>query len=200
MGHVDYTSYALIEGRSEMFLYWNAAKPEALEGHKAVSRYIANFFAAFLTEDPESQVFLSQDPKESIPGSTMTLEHRPAAPVAITYEEFVQAVLAGRADQAIDEVRALRETEPDHILLQETYLQRLVWSLSNTWGLSEEAMPIIRFTAELYPSSVRAQRMLAEVHVDLREYAPAIEVYRALLGRNPEDKYILSRLEWLRSQ
>ncbi len=200
MGHVDFTSYALIEGRSEMVGYWAAPEPEAVEGHKAVSRYISNFFAAFLTQDAESLVFLSQDPNESVPGSTMTLEHLPATPASITYEEFVQAVLAGQAYQAIDEVRALRETEPDHILLQETYLQRLVWSLSNTWGLSEEAMPIIRCTAELYPSSVRAQRMLAEGHIDGGDYAAAIEVYSRLLERDPDNSFLRSRLEWLRRQ
>jgi pimeloyl-ACP methyl ester carboxylesterase len=200
MGHVDYTSYALIESRSDMRGYWAAAEPEAVEGHKTVSRYIANFFAAFLTEDPESLAYLSQDPNESIPGSTMTLEYRPAAPTSITYEEFVQAVIAGQADHAIDEVRALRGTEPDHILLNETYLERLVWSLRDTWGLTEEAMPVIRFRAELYPSSVGAQRMLAEGHIDVGDYPAAIEVYSSLLERNPKDSRSRSRLEWLRNQ
>ena len=200
MGHVDYTSYALIEGRSEMPLYLGAAKPEAVEGHKAVSRYISNFLAAFLTQDRESRAFLAQDPKESMPGSTMTLEHRPAAAASITYEQFVQAVLAGQADQAIDEVRELRESQPDHILLNKTYLQRLVWSLRYTWGLTEEAMPVIRFRAELYPSSVGAQRMLAEGYIDSGDYPAAIEVYSTLLERNPDDSHIRSRLELLRNQ
>lgn len=130
---MDYTSYALIEGRREMIGYWGAAEPEAVQGHKAVSRYISNFFAAFLTQDLESRAFLLQDPRELIPGTVMTLEHRPAASASITYEEFVQAVLAGQADYAIDEVRKLRASQPDHVLLNETYLERLVWSLRNTW-------------------------------------------------------------------
>jgi predicted Zn-dependent protease len=198
MGHADYTSYALIEGRNEMQGY-SATTPEALEGHKAVSHYVANFFAAYLTQDAESLAFL-QDPKESNPGSTMTLEHRPAAPASIAYEEFVQAVIAGQADQAIDEVRALRETEPDHIFLKETYLGRLVYSLGGTWGLAEEVMPVIEFWAELYPSSARAQIMLAEGHIDVGDYPAAIEVYSRLLERNPDDSFSRSRLEWLRNQ
>ena len=199
MGHADYTSYALIEGRNEMQGY-SAATPEALEGHKAVSHYVANFFAAYLTQDAESLAFLSRDPKESNPGSSMTLEHRPAARASITYEKFVQAIIAGQADQAIDEVRALRETEPDHILLQETYLQRLVWSLGGTWGLAEEVMPVIEFWAELHPSSARAQITLAEGHIDVGDYAAAIEVYSRMLERDPDDSFSRSRLEWLRRQ
>ncbi len=130
----------------------------------------------------------------------MTLEHRPGAPASITYEEFVQAELAGRADQAIDEVRALRETEPDHILLNEEYLRRLVSSLRNTWGLTEEAMAVSRFRAELYPSSVGAQMMVAEGRIDGGDYPAAIEVYSMLLERNPDDRFSRSRLEWLRRQ
>jgi len=200
MGHVDYTSYALIQDRNEMRGYWATPNPKAAEGHNAVPRYISNFFAAFLKQDPESLAMFLQDPEESIPDSTWTLEHRPAAIASITYEEFVQAVLAGQADQAINEVRTLKETHPDHILLNETYLQRLVWSLRDTWGLTEKVMPVIRFRAELYPLSVDAQRMLAEGHIDEGDHPAAIEVYSKLLKRNPDDSLTRARLEWLRSQ
>lgn len=49
-------------------------------------------------------------------------------------------------------------------------------------GLRAEAMPVIRFRAELYPSSVGAQRMLAEDYIDSRDYPAAVEVYSALYG------------------
>lgn len=199
MGHADYTSYALVEDRPEMGVY-GAAGPATIEGYEAVSKYVFNFFAAILLQNSKSLAFLSQDPKDSIPGSTMTLEHRSATPSSITYEEFVQAVIAGQAEQAIAEIRALLETEPEHILLQETYLQRLVWSLVGTWGLSEQAMPVIKFTAELYPASVNTQWMLAEGQKDVGNYAAAIEAYNIVLEKNPDNDYIKSQLEWLRSQ
>ena len=180
--------------------YWATARPETDELYKAASQYIYNFFNAFLAQDHESLTFLSQDPDESNPASTMTLEHRRAVPVSITYEEFVQAVIAGKAEEAIDEVRALREMQPDHILLNETYLERLVWSLRSTWGLNQEAMPVIRFRAELYPSSVGAQQMLAQGHTAVGNYTEAIEVYSRLLETNPDDSYSKSQLKWLRSQ
>jgi hypothetical protein len=64
MGHVDYTSYALIEGRNEMKGYWASANPEAIKGYKAICRYISNFFYAFLEKDQESLMMFSQDPEE----------------------------------------------------------------------------------------------------------------------------------------
>jgi len=202
LGHVDYTSYALIAGRSAMKGYWEAADPKVLEGHRAVNRYISKFFAAFLMQDPKSLAFLSQDPKQAFPESTMTLEHRPAMPALITYEEFVQAVVAGEAERAIERVRALRATAPDHILLREFYLERLVWSLRDTWGFDEKVMPVIRFRAELYPSSANALWELAEGYIVIGDHPAAIEVYNRLLEQDPDDKenYIKPRLEWLHSQ
>lgn len=202
MGHADYTSYALIENRKEMGGY-PAATSEALESHKAVCEYVYNFFAAYLTRDAKNLAFLSKHPEDSIPGSTTTLEHRLAKRASITYAEFVQAVIAGQADRVIDEVRALQETDPNHILLKETYLGRIVQSLGITWGFAKEVMPVIRFWAELYPSSVWAQRMLAEGYINVGDYPAGIEVYNGLLEQNPDNiytNYIKSRLDWLHNQ
>jgi pimeloyl-ACP methyl ester carboxylesterase len=198
MAHVDFTTYALVEGRSAD--YGLAAGPVGVEGHKAVYRYVARFFAAFLKQDPDSLAFLSRDPKESIPGSNMTLEHRPAESASITYEEFVQAVLGDQVDHAIEEVRGLRDRHPENVLLNEEYLRRLAISLFWTWGFNREAMPVMRLRAELFPDSVDAQRMLAEGYLAVRDYPTAIEVYSRLLERNPDDSRVISRLEWLRSQ
>ena len=200
MGHVDYTSYALIQGRSGIGAYWEAAEPEDVEAHKAVVRFVYAFFAGFLKQDAASLALLAQGPRDVIPGSAMTLEHRPAAAASISYEEFVQAVLAGQADRAVETVRALKESEPDHILLNETYLERLVWSLRDTWGLTEKVMPVIKFRAELFPASAGAQWMLAQGYTDIEDYTAAMEVYGKLLEQNPDNSYIQSRLEWLRSQ
>ena len=112
----------------------------------------------------------------------------------------MQAVLAGKADKAIDNVRELRKSQPEHILLDETYLERLVWSLRDTWGLTERVMPLILFRAELYPSSVGALRMLAQGHIDVWDYPAAIAVYRRLLEINPDDSYSRSQLVWLRNK
>ncbi len=199
MGHADYTSYALIEGRGEFHGY-PAATPEGLKGHKVVSQYVANFFAAYLMQDAGSLAFLSQDLRESNPGLITTQEHRAAVPASITYEEFVQAVVAGHADQAIDEVRALRETQPDHIFLEEEYLARLASSLSRTWGLTEEVMPVIIFWAELYPSSARARQALIQAYIDVGDYPAAIEIVSKFVEQNPDIPRARERLESLRNE
>ena len=200
MEHVDYTSYALIEGRKPMRGYWAAPGPNAIGGHRSVSRYVSNFFGAVLRRDADGLAFLSRHTKAANEDLTGQLDHRPPQRPPLTYEEFVQAVLEGRAQGVINQVRALKASHPDHMLLQETYLQRLVWTLSNTWGLHGEALPVIRFWAELYPSSDGAQWMLAETYIDLEEYEAATGVYAELVERNPENAYLQSRLQSLQDQ
>jgi hypothetical protein len=200
LGHVDYTSYALIPGRHAMSGYWEASNPKVTKDHNMVNRYIASFFTAFLKQDSESLKFLSQEPKQLVPSSTMTLEHQPADPTLITYDEFVLAVVNGEAEQATEKVRSLSLTTPDHILLKEAYLERLVWSLRDTWGFNEKVMPVIRLRADLFPHSDGAQLMLAEGYVGVSNYPAAIETYRKLLRQIPDDKYIQDRLEWLQQQ
>lgn len=200
LGHVDYTSYALIPDRSPMSGYWEASNPEIEHEHKAVNNYVLNFFNAFLKQDPDSLASMEQDPKLAFEGSAMTIQHRAAVPVQITYEGFVQAVTAGEAEQAIEKVRTLKETNPDHILLSEQTLQRLVWSLRDTWGLYENVLPVIRFIVELFPQSDNAQYMLAEGLVSVGDYPAAIEAYQKILLKNPEDEYSKTRFEWLQNQ
>lgn len=202
MGHVDYTGYALIEGRPAMVEYWEAAKPGDIDRYLMVSNYIATFFTAYLKDDSDSMAVLSNNQLESVQGSTMTLEHRPAETLTITYEEFVQAVIAGHADSAISKVRSVKESQPNHILLDEEHLNRIVYSLRGTWGLDKEILPLLEFIVELYPTSSNALYMLAEGKIVQMEYSAAIEIYERLLVLDPDDKdnYIKRRLEWLQSQ
>jgi len=202
MGHVDYTGYSLIEGRPAMVEYWEAAKPGDIDRYRMVSSYIATFFAAYLQDDSDSMALLSKNRLESVQGSTMTIERRPAETVTITYEEFVQAVITGQADSAISKVRGLKETNPNHVLLDEEHLNRIVYSLRGTWGLDKEILPLLELIVELYPTSPGALYMLAEGLITLGEYSAAVEFYERLLVLDPDDKnnYIKRRLEWLQSQ
>ncbi len=72
--------------------------------------------------------------------------------------------------------------------------------MGGTWGLAEEVMPVIEFWVELYPSSDGAQVVLAQGHIDVGDYPAAIEVYRRLLERFPDNSFLTSRLEWLRQR
>ena len=160
MGHEGFTTDGLIQGRSAIAGYWPAGTASGAEGHRTVRRYVHNFFAAVLAQNAESRAFLSKPPAESSPGSRVTFERRPAAPPTVTYDEFVQAVIGGRADEAIARLRAAAAVEPNHPLLKEDSLFRLNFSLLYTWGLTREVRPVIEFMIERFPGSSAAREML----------------------------------------
>lgn len=140
--HVDPTSYARVEGRKEREGYWPAFDLGSLERNDLLSRYVLEFFAAFLMTRPESIAFLEHAPQQ-------TLEHRTATTPPVTYEQFVDALLNGDAGNAIDEVRELQRSWPEHMLLNDFYLYRLAYSLLYSWGLREESLQLAMLNQEL---------------------------------------------------
>jgi hypothetical protein len=203
MGHIDFTIDGLIEGRSANVAgAYRQETPTGSEGQRALEPYVFNFLAASLARDADRRAkslsFLSGPPEQSIPGWKMTLEHRPAAPASMSYDEFIDAVVAGRGDEAIKRLRVLAAVEPNHVMLSESLLQRLNANLLFTWGLGKEAIPVIEFMNERYPPG--APGLLAEAHILAGNYQAATEIYSGLLERFPNNANVRSRLEWLRSR
>jgi predicted Zn-dependent protease len=127
--------------------------------------------------------------------SAFELQHRDAAQPTITYDALVLALISGRGEQAIRELRTVAAVNPRHALLQEERLWRLQLSLVASWGLSEQAMPLIEYAAELYPESRRALATFAEACVRLEDYPQALVVLDRYLKRYPDDKGAQAMLE-----
>ena len=175
MDHFDFTSDALVAGPSAMVAYWPPSSPARAASSSTVARYVHAFFAATLAQDGGSRAFLAQAPAEPIPGRKVTIEHRDALPASLTYEEFISAVIEGRAAEAIRDLRAAAAVEPNHFMLQENNLNRAILSLVFTWGLARETVPVVELMAERYPSA-RAQGLLAETYVLAGDTPAAIDV------------------------
>jgi dienelactone hydrolase len=161
MGHEGFTTEGLVPGRRAVAGYWPAATAAGAEGHRVARQYVSNFFAAFLGHDAKSRAFLSEPPATASSGSKVMLERRAAVPVSITYDELVQSIVAGRASDAMTRLRSLATADPNHVLLKESSLLRLIASLQFTWALTKEIRPVIEFTIERYPASAGAREMLA---------------------------------------
>jgi len=170
MNHVDITIDGLIEGHVPIATgpAYTQETATGAEAQEAFRPYVLNFLTAFLARDADSRAkglaFLSRAPEETTPGWKMTLEHRPSAPPSITFDEFVEAVIAGRGDEAIRKLRSVAAVEPNHVLLSESTLRRLSANLLFTWGLGKEALPVIEFLIERYPSP-DARALLAQAQI-----------------------------------
>jgi hypothetical protein len=200
MDHFDFTSDALVAGPNAMVGYWPPSTPARAASSRTVARYVQRFFAATLAQDRDSRAFLAQAPDDSIPGRKVTIEHRDAMPSSITYEQFIDAVVAGRAAEAIRDLRAAEAVEPNHFMLQQNNLDRAIMSLVFTWGLARETVPVIEFMAERYPSP-RAQGLLAEAYALADDTSAAIDVLTRLADQYPESAAgAQRRIEALRAQ
>ena len=200
LGHADFTSYALVEGRGTVPGYWAAATPAGVAGHRVVAEYVRHFFAAYLTESDVSNALFDQALREPPTESSITLAHRAATPPPIGYDELVRKLIDGESAAAVGALRSLAASAPDHWLLAENTLTRLWLSLSNTWNLAEQALPLVELANERYPESVGAKAMLGETLAALGNYPAAIAAYEQALARDPGNAGITARLETLRSQ
>jgi dienelactone hydrolase len=200
LGHADFTSYALVEGRGAAASYWEPATPLRAAGHRALAQYVEHFFAAHLRANAASAAFLAQDARTAFPDAGMTIEHRAPTAAPITFDEAVQKIVHGRAGEATDELRTLAAASPNDPLLTEFNLVRLCVSLLYTWNLAKETLPLAELTLERYPTSPNAKTLVGETQAMLGNYAAAIALYEELLVQFPGNAGIQARLEALRSR
>jgi predicted Zn-dependent protease len=186
MDHFDFTSDALVAGPDFAVGYWPPSTPARTASSRTIARYVHRFFAAALSQDADSRAFLAQVPEDSIPGRKVTIEHRAATPGSITYEQFIEAVVAGRAAEAIRELRAVAAAEPGHFMLQQNNLDRAIASLLFTWGLARETIPVIEFMGERYPSPRAPHGYLAEAYLLAGDTAAAIDALTRLGQQYPD--------------
>jgi pimeloyl-ACP methyl ester carboxylesterase len=197
LGHADFTSYALVEDRKPVMGYWGPQRGEEKRHYEAVCLYISRFFVAYLSEDAESRSFLARDPEDVVPGTTVTIEHRPATPLRPTDSDFLNALLAGNVADALEMAHSIRQTQPESPLLQEILLTRLGYHLINSWELAEEAVAVLKLNAELHPQSTMAHESLGEVYLMTGDDERALPAVRRALELDPDNRSAKGMLEYL---
>ena len=128
------------------------------------------------------------------------LEHRDATTPTVTYDALVKELVAGKGDEVVRELRAVAAVDPQNALLQEERLWRIQLSLAPSWGLAKEALPLIEYTADLYPESRRALGTLAQAYLRLDDFPHAQAVLGRYLERYPDDKGAQAMLEQVRAR
>jgi pimeloyl-ACP methyl ester carboxylesterase len=197
MGHADFTSYALVEDRKPVMGYWGPLRGEEKRRYEAVCLYIFRFFDAYLSGDAESRRFLARDPEDVVPGTTVTIEHRPVTPLRPTDSDFLNALLAGNVADALEMAHSIRQAQPEIPLLQETLLTRLGYHLITSWELAEEAVAVLKLNADLHPQSTLAYESLGEVYLMTGDDEKALPAVRRALELDPDNGSAKGMLEYL---
>ncbi len=200
LGHADFTSYALVEGRGEAAGYWGPVTPARAAGHRAIVEYVRHFFAAHLTASDVSSALLDQALRQPLPETGMTLEHRAASPDRSATTKSSARSSAAKVTKRSPSFGcwppANRSTRCS---------PSSTWAVSAsvccTRGISQSRrLPLVELGAELYPSSPGGKVMLGETYAMLGNYPAAIAAYEEVLELLPGNPEITALIERLRSQ
>jgi len=102
-----------------------------------------------------------------------------------TEQEFIDRVMDGRIDEAIDAFRTAREAYPDWIMFRERYLNWAGYQFLQKEQY-EEAIRLFKLNVEAYPESANVYDSLGEAYLESGQTDLAIENYRKALDLDPE--------------
>jgi dienelactone hydrolase len=191
MGHADYTSYALVEERDPIPLYWGPRQGGEKERYEAVVRYVTSFFKAFVEENPIGLHVMHQEPEAVFPGLGFKLDRKAALPVHPVYSDFLNALMARDPDRALEIAADLREHRPDSPIHEERVLNRLGYHMLMSWDLPGESIVVFRINTEIHPQSANVWDSLGEAYWRSGDNENALKCIRKVLEIDPENERAL---------
>jgi pimeloyl-ACP methyl ester carboxylesterase len=199
VGHVDFTSYALIEDRKPVPGYWGPPRDGANESYETVCLHVSQFLAAYLAGDGPSRDLLARLAEADDPAAKLSVEHR--APVAPrpTHSDFVNALLAGKIDEGLAMARDLSKTS-SRAEFEPVMLSRLGSHLIVTWELVREGIAVLELNVELHPRAPAAWASLGEGQLMRGDIDAAILSFRKSLELDPKNADVQGILEWAESR
>ncbi len=197
--HADFTSYALVRGRRPVAGYWGPPAEGAARRHAAVARFLVLFLRATLMHEGASREALAADPEALAPGLGFTVTHRSASVPPASEGDVLNALLAGRIDDARAAARRLRRASGSAPLLEARNLERLGTRLITAWQLHDEGMAVLELGAEFHPEEPEAWIGLAEGQILVGRKDAAASSLKKALALEPGNETAEAILEWLAS-
>lgn len=116
-------------------------------------------------------------------------------PFVSAQARFLELARAGDMDGALQLFERMQREEPNHLLLQETSLNRLGYEFMP--GRAALAQRIFELNVDLFPDSWNAYDSLAESYMVLGDRDKAIELYEKSVAMNPQNQNGLDKLREL---
>ena len=159
-----------------------------------LARRLKLFFDAYLRQDPESLVLLSEK-SPAVRGAEWRARTKlPPPPTPAQFAQFIdeEGVSAG-----VDLFHRLRETDPALVLFEEDRLLRFVFTRGS--DRSDELLTLLRLNLEAYPRSAQTHFWLAQVHLSRSDSTAAVTALEAALTLDPDLERATQLLERLRA-
>jgi len=168
--------------------------PQNINGYKTSSKYVLNFYRAYLSEDGSSEKFLEADPVDNdIAAGALTVTFLPADEAPPTEVQFMSIINEKGVETAIQLYRKFKPSNPEHIFFQEANINVLGYQYLQT-GRVQEALSLLELNTEAFPTSANTWDSYGEVCMAVGDYPKALENYKKALEILPQDTNINEQL------
>jgi len=168
--------------------------PQNIDGYKTSSRYVLNFYRAYLSEDGPSKKFLEADPAENdIETGALTVTVFPAEEAPPTEVQFMNIINERGVETAVQLYRKFKSSNPGHIFFREANINVLGYQYLQT-GRVQEALSLLELNTEEFPTSANTWDSYGEVCMAVGDYPKALENYKKALEILPQDTNINEQL------
>lgn len=201
MRHVDFTSYAMYGMDNVVPFYWGPTRGKPKSAYELMCQYTRNFFMAYLSGDKKSLAFLKSDPKDhAAPGVSLTIESKKGGKAPLAEDDLVNLVFIKGIDEAVRNVREVKQFHPDSEILEEKNFINLGYRFLYFLAKKDYAIEIFKLYSEIFPQSANAYDSLAEAYMMNGNKELAILNYQKSLELNPDNKNAAEKLRHLKQK
>ncbi len=176
----DFTHYPTLAG-----LVIDTTGGEMLKARKAsyavVTRYVANFFKGYLTNDGQAMAFLTNPPADNgVDAAFLSMTQAEARAVPPTPEQFMAIIQNQGVEPAAEIFNRFRAENPELVLFPEATFNMLGYRYLQG-GQTPEALVVFRMNRDTYPGSANSWDSYAEACMSAGNNEEAIECFRKAL-------------------
>jgi tetratricopeptide (TPR) repeat protein len=196
--HGCFTSYAVLGLQNPVPGYWGSIETNLKDLHVRICRNARLFFDAYLKDDKESLITLTQRSfNNDLSDSIMTVDYKEGVATPPRFAGLVHSIISVGLKEVNREIEELLKTHASQDLFDEEVLNWLGYHLLYWWDRPQEALDVFKLNTELFPNSANASNSLGEAYLTLGDKENAILSYRKSLQLNPQNKNAEAKLKQL---
>lgn len=144
---------------------------------------------------PKGGMSLDWEQTKELAAYVWTISHPNTHSFVAAQARFLELVRAGDVDQALAVFQQAQREHPNHLLLQESALNRLGYEFMP--DRAKLAQRIFQLNVELFPDSWNVYDSLAESYMVQGDRDKAVELYEKSMAINPQNENGLEKLKEL---
>lgn len=196
--HGCFTSYAVLGLQDPVTGYWESIEKNLKDLHVRICRNARLFFDAYLKDDEESLLTLTQRScGNDLSDLKMTCDYKEGLTTPPSFDALVHSIISQGLKEVNGEIEQLGKTHAPQDVFDEEVLNWLGYHFLLWWDHPGEALDVFKLNTQLFPDSANAFYNLGEAYLTLGDKENAILSYRKSLQLEPQNKNAETKLKQL---